>query len=63
MDLTISSEKIGSPLLVELLRKLIDSFNKMDKEFYVRRLSSTWGFLMFLQPEKMNERLIAVCVV
>ena len=35
MDLTISSEKIGSPLLVELLRKLIDSFNKMDKEFYV----------------------------
>ena len=35
MDLTISSEKIGNPLLVELLRKLIDSFNKMDKEFYV----------------------------
>ena len=35
MDLTISSEKIGNPLLVELLRKLIDSFNKMDREFYV----------------------------
>ncbi len=35
MDLTISSEKIGNPLLVELLRKLTDSFNKMDKEFYV----------------------------
>lgn len=35
MDLTISSEKIGNPLLVELLRKLTDSFNKMDKDFYV----------------------------
>lgn len=35
MDLTISSEKIGNPLLVELLRKLTDSFSKMDKEFYV----------------------------
>lgn len=35
MDLIISSEKIGNPLLVELLRKLIDSFNKMDREFYV----------------------------
>lgn len=35
MDLTISSEKIGNPLLVELLRKLTDSFNKMDREFYV----------------------------
>lgn len=35
MDLTISSEKIGNPLLVELLRKLTDSFCKMDKEFYV----------------------------
>ena len=35
MDLTISSEKIGNPLLVELLRNLTDSFNKMDKEFYV----------------------------
>ena len=35
MDLTISSEKIDNPLLVELLRKLTDSFNKMDKEFYV----------------------------
>ena len=35
MDLTISSEKIGNPLLVELLRKLTDSFNKINKEFYV----------------------------
>ena len=35
MDLTISSENIGNPLLVELLRKLTDSFNKMDREFYV----------------------------
>lgn len=35
MDLTISSEKIGNPLLVELLRRLTDSFSKMDKEFYV----------------------------
>lgn len=35
MDLIISSEKIGNPLLVELLRKLIDSFNKVDREFYV----------------------------
>jgi len=35
MDLTISSEKICNPLLVELLRKLTDSFSKMDKEFYV----------------------------
>ena len=35
MDLTISSEKIGNPLLVELLRKLTDSFSKIDKEFYV----------------------------
>ena len=33
MDLTISSEKIDNPLLVELLRKLTDSFSKMDKEF------------------------------
>ena len=35
MDLTISSENIGNPLLVELLRKLTDSFNKMGREFYV----------------------------
>ena len=35
MGLTISSEKIGNPLLVELLRKLTDSFNKMGREFYV----------------------------
>lgn len=26
---------MGNPLLVELLRKLTDSFNKMDREFYV----------------------------
>ena len=35
MGLTISSENIGNPLLVELLRKLTNSFNKMDREFYV----------------------------
>lgn len=35
MDLTISSKKIGNPLLLELLRKLTDSFNKMGREFYV----------------------------
>ena len=35
MDLTISSEKIGNPLLVNILRKLTDSFGRMDREFYV----------------------------
>ena len=35
MDLTISSEKIGNPLLIELLRKLTDSFGRMDRKFYV----------------------------
>lgn len=35
MDLTISSKKIGNPLLVELLRKLTASFNRMHREFYV----------------------------
>lgn len=35
MDLTISSKKIGNPLLVELLRKLSVSFNRMHREFYV----------------------------
>lgn len=35
MDLTISSEKIGNPLLIELLRKLTDSFGRMNREFYV----------------------------
>lgn len=35
MNLTISSEKIGNPLLIELLRKLTDSFGRMDREFYV----------------------------
>lgn len=35
MDLTISSKKIGNPLLVELLRKLTVSFNRMHREFYV----------------------------
>lgn len=35
MDLTISSEKIDNPLLVKLLRRLADSFSKMDREFYV----------------------------
>lgn len=35
MDLKITSEKIANPLLVELLRKLTDSFNRMEREFYV----------------------------
>ena len=35
MDLTISSKKIGNPLLVELLRKLTVSFSRMHREFYV----------------------------
>lgn len=35
MDLTISSKKIGNPLLLELLRKLTSNFNKMGREFYV----------------------------
>lgn len=35
MDLKITSEKIANPLLVELLKKLTDSFNRMNREFYV----------------------------
>lgn len=35
MDLVISSDKIGNPLLVELLRKLTESFDRMGREFYV----------------------------
>lgn len=35
MDLKITSEKIANPPLVELLRKLTDSFNSMGREFYV----------------------------
>mgnify|MGYP003292668315 CR=1 FL=1 len=35
MDLVISSDKIGNPLLVELLRKLTESFGRMGREFYV----------------------------
>ena len=35
MDLTISSKKIGNPLLVELSRKLTVSFSRMHREFYV----------------------------
>lgn len=35
MYLKISSEKIANPLLVELLKKLTDSFNRMGREFYV----------------------------
>lgn len=35
MHLTISSKKIANPLLLDLLRKLTDSFNKMGREFYV----------------------------
>ena len=35
MNLKITSEKIANPLLVELLKKLTDSFNRMGREFYV----------------------------
>lgn len=35
MALKITSEKIANPLLVELLRKLTESFNRMNREFYV----------------------------
>lgn len=35
MNLKITSEKIANPLLVELLKKLTDSFNRMGCEFYV----------------------------
>lgn len=35
MDLKITSERISNPLLVELLEKLTDSFNRMGREFYV----------------------------
>lgn len=35
MDLKITSEKIANPLLVDLLKKLTDSFNRMGREFYV----------------------------
>ena len=35
MYLKITSEKIANPLLVELLKILTDSFNRMGREFYV----------------------------
>lgn len=35
MNLTISIEKIDNSLLVELLRKLTESFHKLDRDFYV----------------------------
>ena len=35
MYLNITSEKIANPLLVELLKILTDSFNRMGREFYV----------------------------
>lgn len=35
MYLKITSDSIGNPLLVRLLRKLTESFCKVDKEFYV----------------------------
>lgn len=35
MYLKITSEKIANPLLVDLLKKLTDSFNRMGREFYV----------------------------
>ncbi len=48
MGLTISSEKTRNPLLVELLRKLTDSFNKMDREFYV--IGATARDIIMQQP-------------
>lgn len=35
MSLKITSKEIANPLLVELLKKLTDSFNRMGREFYV----------------------------
>lgn len=35
MDLKITSKRIDNPLLVELLKKLTDCFNRMNREFYV----------------------------
>ena len=35
MNLKITSEKIANPLLVDLLKKLTDSFKRMNREFYV----------------------------
>ncbi len=35
MGLKITSEKIANPLLVDLLKKLTASFNRMGREFYV----------------------------
>ena len=35
MYLKITSEKIANPLLVELLKTLTDSFNRMGRQFYV----------------------------
>lgn len=35
MSLTITSDKIGNPLLVELLRVLTGSFRRMNRDFYV----------------------------
>jgi Uncharacterized protein conserved in bacteria len=35
MNFQISSEKIGNPLLIELLRKLVNCFNKIELPFYV----------------------------
>lgn len=35
MDLKITSEKIANPLLIDLLKKLTASFNRMGRDFYV----------------------------
>ena len=35
MSLQISSERIGNPLLVDLLRKVSECFAKIDQEFFV----------------------------
>ena len=35
MSLKISSEKINNPFLVDLLKKLTDSFRRMDHDFFI----------------------------
>ncbi len=35
MNLTITSENMGNPLLVGLLKKLTESFGRMNREFYI----------------------------
>ena len=63
MDLTISSKKIGNPLLVELLRKLTASFNRMHREFYV--IGATARDIILKQVhviEFKNTSLLTSCI-